>query len=426
MPRRIPVCRFALLSSMVFIAAVERGGTLLAGQDTVFTPSEGPTPAVGTATQPAASPSATPAAGSGAAGQADARAEEFEVTIIQALDQKIDFDVSNAPLRQAVQDLSDKTGIPIEIDRGTLELLPYGSKTILSATIQGRSLREGLIGLLRPIGLEFAVRGGKLMIGPTRLLRRIVRRATWEELRAIESLSTRPFSKELFDSLKFQFQDAGTGEGESNRQTLLRLAATVGAGSAGEVLEHACSQYGWAWYPEGDRIAVLTKAKQVDRQLETRVSLQYAQISLRDALLDLASRAGVLLQLEPGVLTKLPPQTGESLSLFIENATVRQALEVVTGLTGLGYFIEPDGIRFAANSLAASANPAGSVEAAVRALRTNSIVGQITIPGRDGTSFAFFIREDDLPPEVNEMRRNKVHNAVNDIRRLLAEEEPKD
>jgi len=356
---------------------------------------------------------------------------ELEILILQALDQKTALNVQDVPMPQAVQQLADSTGIPIEMEPGTLDLLPYGSKTRLSATIEGHPLRESLAALLHPLGLEFVPQKKRVVVRPTAPLRRIARRATWEELATLGKLYSQPWSRELFESLELQFQDSPADNVDENRETLYRLADAVGAGIAAQVLEHACDQYGWSWHPAGRQISVLTKARQVQQQLQTRVSLRYNQISLTDALVDLTRRAGVLLRMDPGVLSSLPPQTAERFSLSIENATVHQVLEVVAGQTGLGYFIEPDGIRMTTNTLAPANvdSAAAGVDAAARALqalKANPFVGQITIPNEDGSSFAFFIREKDLPPEVNEMRRAKIHDAINRIRRSLLKEQPQD
>ncbi len=426
-----------VLSAAVFLAGVTCVALAVTrGEDTLFSAAadlEPPTITTGAAAGSAASPQAArpltvlaQAAPRGA--RPDEENDESEIRVIQALDQRAALNVNDVPLREAIRQLAEAAGVSIEIEPRTLDLLPYGSKTIVSAKIEGRPLRDTLTALLRPLGLTFRPDKGKVSIVPTRPLGRVVRRATWEELATLEMLHSKPWSRELFESLHLQFQDARAGDFKTNRGTLFRLAGGVGDGSAAEVLEHACDQYGWAWYPSGDHIAILTKTMQVERQLETRVSLQYVQTTLSDALLDLADRAGVLLQIDPGALANLPPQTAERFSLSIDNATVRQALEVVAGQTGLGYSIQPTGIRLTTNPLAPPPSDGGSagVDAAIRALRANPIVGHITIPNEDGSSFSFFIREDDLPPEVKEMRKAKIQSAINDIRRSLLAEQPQD
>jgi len=363
--------------------------------------------------------------------------DEFEILIIQALDQPTNLKVEDMPIRRALQELGENTGIPIRLAPGTTDVLPYGSQTkLLSATIENRPLRESLTALLQPLGLEFVPTRKEVLVRATAPLGRIARRATWDELALLQKLHTQPWSKELFDSLRFQFQDQPPATVTANRDLLGRLADQVGAGSAAEVLEHACDQHGWTWRPAGTLIVVLTKAKQIERQLQTPVSLRYVQISLSEALADLAHRANVLLRFDPGALTSLPPQTAERFSLSIENATVRQALEVIAGETGLSYFIESDGVRVThgvappptgsapTGSLAAQAEATARATAA--ALRSNSIVGHITFPMPDGSSFSFFVRRNDLPTEVNEMRKTKIHDAINDLRQRLHAEQPKD
>lgn len=363
--------------------------------------------------------------------------DELEILIIQALDQPTNLNVKDIPIRQALQELGDQTGIPITLAPHATAFLPYGSQTkILSATIEDRPLREGLTALLQPLGLEFVPTRKEVLVRATSPLSRIARRATWDELALLQRLSIQPWSKDLFETLNFQFQNDPSGSVSAGRELLEQRASQVGAGSAYEVLETACDQMGWTWYPSDAVIVVLPKAKQIERQLQAPVSLRYTQISLSEALADLARRANVFLRLDPGALTALPPQTAERFSLSIENATVRQALEIIAGETGLSYVIESDGIRirYGLAATPTGSAPSGSTpdqvqataRATVAALRSNSIVGYFTVPMPDGTSFSFFVRRNDLPPEVNELRKDKINSAINDIRQRLHEEQPKD
>ncbi|UCD28827.1 MAG: hypothetical protein JSV03_17415 [Planctomycetota bacterium] len=354
-----------------------------------------------------------------------------EISIIKALDQLTDLEVEEMPIREVVKKLSESTRVPIEIKQRALSLLPYGSRTTLSATVESQPLRDTLKALLLPIGLTFEVQKNGLVIQPTKHLARVVRRATWEELETLALLYSRPFSEELFDSLRFQFQDAPAADLETNRETLKRLCGAVGEGTVAEVLELACDQYGWAWYPLEEYISIVTKMRQVERQLDRRVSLEYEHKTLSEALLDLIKQADLLLRMDPGVMASLPPQTTQHFTLTIENATIRQALEMVAGQTGLGYFVESDGIRLTTSTFAPPTVPGptaadATARATVAALRSNSIIGSITVANDDGSSFSFFIREDDLPPEVNEMRKSKIRKAVNDIRKTLVDEQQQD
>jgi len=421
MPLNSPIHRLAL--PLAVCVAAGAGLPHALGQD-------GPDPARGASDAPngacriilAQAPPGTVSAGE--------RDDEAEIRIIQALEMPVSLDIENREIRPAIRELAGAAGIPIEIEPGTLDLLPYGSKTVVrSLKIEQQPLGKSLARLLQPIALTFTPEKNRLAIVPTKPLRRVVRRATWEELEMLEKLCREPWSHELFFSLRLRFEDAHPGDFEANRQQLLQLADRVGEGTAAEVLEHACDQYGSCWYPSGPFIVVVSKSRQVDRQLEKRVSVQYVQTSLGEALLDLTRRAGVLLTMDPGVLAKLPPQMTERFSLAIENATVRQALEVVAGQTGLGYAVEPNGLRLTAAHALPPPTTQGTgsgAAAALRGYRANPIVGEITVPNPNGPPFRFFIRENDLPPEVNDMRKARIRDVVNEMRRVLSAQQPQD
>ena len=117
------------------------------------------------------------------------------------------------------------------------------------------------------------------------------------------------------------------------------------------------------------------------------------------------------------------------ITLRMAGVTRRAVLDWLVRPLGIEYAVEPDGVRLGGGSAAAmSMNGAataagGDAAAMVRAMRSNSFVGQVTIKSHDGTSYAFFIRENDLPPEVNQMRRDKIEDAVNELRRILFTEQ---
>jgi hypothetical protein len=213
-------------------------------------------------------------------------------------------------------------------------------------------------------------------------------------------------------------------DAQAHRKKIYVLAASVGAGPAARVLDHASRQYGWEWYPEGNAIAFCTSTRQVERQLERTMTAQYHEVQLKDVLLDVVGRAGLELRMEPGVLSSLPTQQVERFRMEVENVTVRQALELVAGMTGLGYFVEPDGVRIAASTFSAtmmSSSKDAEAAAQAAALRAaNPIVGQITIPGENGTTFSFFLREHDLPPDVNQLREQHLRHAAEKMRETLS------
>jgi hypothetical protein len=352
--------------------------------------------------------------------------------IAQALDQLTDLDIKDKVIGEAFDLLGEQTGIPIVIEPGTLDQLPQGSRTKLSATIKKKCLRTSLAALLQPIALRFDVEDEHLVIRPTPPLRRIPQRATWQELDLLKKLATNRWSDDFAKSLKFQFQRTPLTLADVNRNTLLELAAKVGEGTASEVLELATNQYGWTWHPDGDLIVILPKTRQVELQLEQRVTADYSEMSVQDTLVDLAEKAGVPLRCDPGALASLSPFVAERFNLKVVNTPIRQAFELLAGQTGLGYYIEPEGVRITASALSSAGGPTvnpaahapdatGNIpQATYDLLRSNSIVANIELPpSPDGRKFVIVVRRGDLPQDLRDLINAVIADSVEPIRIAL-------
>lgn len=344
------------------------------------------------------------------------------VVIEQVLDSKIDFEARDQNIVTVLADLTRQTGVRLVVEQDTLDRLPYGEQTKLNAKVRDASLRDTLKALLTPIGLTFEVRSNEVGVVASSALRRLVRRATWEDLDTLRKLNEQPWSETLWQSLNVQFQDGGTDE-KMDRATLGATAARVGAGPAADVLTIACNQLGLTWFPSGDRVVVLSKRRQLERQLSKRISAKFFRVPISDVLLDLGREGGVLVKLEPGALASLPPHIAQTFTLAVENTSLRQALEVISGTTGLGFVIEQDGVRFTASQLqpdALASNAEGGSAAALQAARASAVVGMVTVRGENGKpDVAFLIRESDLPPDLRELHRKKIDEAVRAMRDAL-------
>jgi len=345
--------------------------------------------------------------------------------IAQMLDGKVDIEIHDKTILAAFREIEKKTGLPLKIDEATLDRLPYGDQTKLNATIRGLTLREALTELLRPAGLTLQVRSTEVGVIAVAPLRRLVRRATWEELDMLRRLSEAPWSAEQWNKLDVQFLDSGP-DGKMTKETLGRLAQAVGAGTASEVLTAACNQQGLTWYPSGDKIVVISKRRQMERQLSKRISRKYYGVPLSEVLLDLGRDADVLVKIEPGAIASLPAQVAQAFSLTVENSSIRQAYEVIAGTTGLGFSIDQEGVRFSASHLVPEAVTAGSdasLSAAVEAMRASSVVAMVTKKGENGEpDVTFFVRDSDLPSDLRELRKKKVEDIVDAVRKALGAE----
>jgi len=349
--------------------------------------------------------------------------------IAEALNQPTDLNIQKKAIGDAFDQLGEQTGIPIVIDPGTFCLLPEDSRTTLSATSQKTPLRESLTALLRPIALGFDIEDDSLVIRPTPPLRRMPKRATWQELGLLEKLATTPWSEEFAKTLEFQFQPTSQTLADVNRGTLLELAAKVGAGTATDVLEQATNHYGWTWHVCGKLIVVLPKTRQIGLQLERRITADYSQFSVQDTLLDLTEKAGVPLRCDPGALASLSPFVAERFHIKVSNTPIHDVLDLVAGQTGLNYYVEPEGVRITACSLTPSGAPvaphptdvtSNTPAETVKLLRESSVVIQLELPPTpDGKKITLMVRRSDLPDDLKDLVNAAIKASAEPIRVAL-------
>jgi hypothetical protein len=333
--------------------------------------------------------------------------------IEQALDQTMRFRVTDAPVLEAFAALTKETGVNIAVAPETLDLLPYGPDTKVSVVLENLRLREGLAQLLMPLGMAFEPTADGVQVRPTAALLRIGRRATWEELDQLKFARSADWAKLALDAAAMrqhvQFRVA-VGDPAA---TLGSAAARLGAGPGDQVLTLACESLQWTWYPEGDKIVVLTASDQLRRQLEARVSLRLTHRPLIDVLQQLGQQAHVRIEHEPGVIASLPVQTRQNFSLLVEGTTVREALEQVAAATGLGYRV--DGTQGAVVFYypgPASAGNGGPSAAPAPTPSRDPIVAKLTVAAEPGKpQLEVLIRESELSPEALKARSELVRQA---------------
>ena len=132
---------------------------------------------------------------------------------------------------------------------------------------------------------------------------------------------------------------------------------------------------------------------------------------------DIIGRADLDIMFEPGVLLKLPPDTRDTFTLEGEQLSLRRALELICGNTGLQYRIVGKGVQIMAGPSLVGADPTGSAAAAASG---DPYVGSISIKDETGEyKIQFYLRESDLPPDVNHLRRKNIKKAVEIIRKEL-------
>ena len=318
---------------------------------------------------------------------------DMESLIHQAMDQLVNFEVVDKPLPEAFLMVAEQTGVGISISPESLKLLPHGASTRMTARMKNIPLRDGIDRLVRPLGMTYRVVEDGLVVEPTAALRRVGRRATWDELETLQWLTSLEWSgspenaEALLARLQFHVKHDTPGE------SLVKAMQRSGTGLTSDLLSSACRAAGWAWYPSGRNLVVVDRRRQIDRELSRPITLRVQHQPLADVLAELAGKAHMTFRFEPGAIALLPRETRQNFSVLLVDATVEQALEVICGATGLSFSIGEDGVQFSNSQPAKSADQPVAI---------------IVIPGRG----EFPIHEEDLTPELKKSIDDLIINLV--------------
>lgn len=332
--------------------------------------------------------------------------------IEQALDQVVDFEIEDKTLPEALEIVAEKWGTPIRIDPDALQLLPYGPATrIQGARMSNVPLRRGLKELLDPLGMTFEVSEDHLRIVPRDAVWRIGRRATWDELATVEWLADLEWAgdPEQVEALRSRLQFRV--DHERPAEVLFGAIQRLGAGRGDEVLSLACKSQGWTWFPWGKNVAVVSAEEQVYRELQRPITIRARRQPLAEVLAEMARQARVPIRFEPGVIASLPPDVRRDFSLLLVDTPAEQGLEVIEGVTGLGFRASEGGIEvYRAQSAPASRGALSTDE-------SDPVVGRVVMPSPDGMfEYEFLIRQSDLPPELRHVRGQMIDDVVEAIR----------
>jgi hypothetical protein len=256
-------------------------------------------------------------------------------------------------LPDAIQQIGNQTGVQIEADPAVWELLPWGEQTSIKANIKNLTLRQGLTAITRKLALEFALGDESVELRPIPALRRLGRRATIDELGVLDLMTATPIAvdqptfrqivsavdKKLAElKSPFAIDDRAADAIQDQKISLPRNA------SMADALEAICQQTDAAWYPWGKTIVIVSKEEQVRSQLTKTITARYNGVDVSQVLLELSQRAGVDFTIDPGAYQKVPAQF-RSIQLMLDNASVQQALESISGYTGLGFDITDKGVH---------------------------------------------------------------------------------
>lgn len=356
-----------------------------------------------------------------------ASAQNLSALMNEALDKQVGKLELSGSLPKVMRDIGEQTGVRIEAQRAVWDLLPWGEQTPLTARIENQTLREALAGITQKLGLRFELKDQYVELQPLPALRRLGRRATVNELKALDVLvgtpaglnTDRPTVKQLVDAVDAKLQAIDAELAAAKKQPLglaveYRMADDViqeqvvfvsRTASLADALESLAANTRATWYPWGKSIVILGKEEQIRNQLSKTVTVRYSGVDISQVLSELSQAAGVDFTIQPGAVQQIPPDF-RKINLLLDNATVRQALENISGFTGLGYAVNEKGVylwnQTADRPVTGSSDP---------------IIGQVDLQG-----VQVFIRTSQVPPDVRDYMKYKAQQHIEQLRSKMKEE----
>ena len=361
-----------------------------------------------------------------------------DALVNQELDRPVKLDLEQQPLPDALDAITDATGVPFRVSDETYALLPYGRQTPISVRVSATPLRQTLGAITGKLGLEFVLRDEVVEIRPQPPLVRAGRRATVQEMAMLDLLANvrldlvddRPTAAQLLEAVDLKLQDLDSTARDANRtepgfvvenrlpDTQRRQPVFVARNATlAEAMEAIDTQTSGTWYPWGDTLVVVPKDAWVRQMLSRPVNLSYKSVDVLQVLHELEQVAGVPFNIEPGAMQRIP-EDFRRIRLFLDNATVREALDRLGAGTGLSYTTDAEGVYlWNGDSEATPSN-------ARRGRRPRDVGGAgqnaadrpvLMVDLGDGTSLLIYA--DDLPESAIdrlEQRRQTVLDSLSD------------
>jgi len=354
--------------------------------------------------------------GSIALGQASTTA----ALINQQLDKQAKLELSGT-LPEVLSQIAKQTGVPIEAQPQVWELLPWGRETTVTAKIENQTLREALTVITKRLGLTYALKDEVVELVPMPPLRRLGRKSNRAELEALHLLSEtklglnadKPKFSELVEAIDAKLNATKPDYAIFNRSAtspdVVPQDAAVSVSRNAtllEALEAIALQTPATWYPWDKSIVILPKRDQTRRLLEKEVTLRHEGTDVAQVMTELAARSGVPFRFEPGAIQSLPPQV-RSVRLVLGGASVIDALEAISGATGLGYVVKDDHV-YVWNT--AAQQPAAAPR--------DRMVGWFPTD----TGMLVVVTESQCPPDVREFLESQKKKHFEALRKMMAEQ----
>jgi len=345
-----------------------------------------------------------------------ARGQDTSALINEQLDKPVAKLELNGTLPAVMNTIGEQTGVKLEASPAVWDLLPWGQGTNINAKIENQTLRQALEAITRKLGLVFVLKDQSVELRPMPALRRLGKRATIQELKALDLLTATPLAAntdhlpahQLLEAADQKLVDLKSDFAIENRSgesvkpdQVIPLSRNA---SLADALESLTNATGATWYPWGKSIVVVPKEDQVRNQLLKNISVRYNGTDISQVLMELSQKAGINFDMQPGAVQNVPPEF-RSVRLVLDNATIKQALDTISGFTGLGYSVNDKGVYIFNSSSAAGAPREPTVG---------------LIPLDNGMQIV--VKESQIPPDMREYLKLKTQKQLQKIRQQMKEE----
>jgi hypothetical protein len=352
---------------------------------------------------------------------ARAAGPDSSALINEALDQPVVLKLDTV-LPKAVTTIADKTGVKVSVDPAVWDLLPWGEQTNINVTFDKQTLRAGLEAVATRLGLDMVLKGQSVELRPMPALRRLGRRATDKEIDALYLLATTPLDNlpggakdkvtvdQVVEAVDAKLQQVRPELAvEFRRRDMVKPEQQVSLArnaSMADALETVSRETSATWYPWGRSIVVLPHETQVrNNQLGRSIELRFDGVDISQVLVELEQASGVPFEIEAGAVQRIPPES-RRVTLILNPATVQQAMEAISGFTGLDYVVKGEGLYIWNQSGGVGAS---SVDPAVGMIQLNNGV-------------QVMLRRSQLPPDVQEYIDYRKNKAIANLREMMKDE----
>lgn len=388
------------------------------------------------------------------------RADKLQLQ--EKLSKDIDIQLRDVTITEALGKIGQKAGVKIFLSDEAAWRLPYGEATRLSVSLSGQ-LADSMTEMLNAFFMRYALGDEEITIYPRPELEHILGRPTTKQLELLKAIYTRPIKTYFLDQVQGTINEAlgqevlispihvhaqlnnflrqlvgkeVIYEDTSGRMTRQRSAIKPSEPEPNEpkgtvynlptpvTLVQLLSQVvverdpiATRWYISGidfpgqiPEIRVVSSQIFTKLRLNQKIDLTYRNEGLDKIFQDLANRAGVTLDIEPGSYLN-----EHKLTVKMQNLTIEQAARNIADLVGVGRcHIDDYSI-----SISGPGKPDAKEEKTLKGASikdsgdANKYVGKISIPMDGGKYYIeFMLRESDLTEELKKLRAEKMKEIL--------------